>query len=186
MKRYKLKSFESNCNLINSRFISKCINFSCDMCDEHTNRIRRRWFLDIKTHTYFYSTLEKEEGKSDVIEIDNSMTTHVVNIKYSPYDVLIDRITIWGNPFRIGIDGTRDECCDKYEEYVLNHPLLLQYISRLKGKRLGCHCHPYQRCHGEILAEYAENENQRHLSAQTQSSPCILSNARLSNTKKDS
>ena len=49
------------------------------------------------------------------------MTTTVVHWKYDPYDVLITRgHSIFGNPFRIGEDGTRSEVCDKYEEWVNN------------------------------------------------------------------
>lgn len=39
--------------------------------------------------------------------------TEVVNIKFDEYDVLIQRGTIWGNPYRIGVDGTRNEVLKK-------------------------------------------------------------------------
>lgn len=35
--------------------------------------------------------------------------TKVVHCQKEPYDVLIDRTTKWGNPWKIGKDGNRDE-----------------------------------------------------------------------------
>lgn len=72
------------------------------------------------------------------------------------YDVKVDRSTKWGNPFRLGFDGTRDEVCDAYEEYLLSTPKLVKALPELKGKVLACHCAP-KRCHAEILAKYANN-----------------------------
>lgn len=69
--------------------------------------------------------------------------------------VYIGRGSIYGNPFKIGIDGNRDEVCDKYEEMVLNNPKLLARIkSKLKGKDLLCYCSP-KRCHGDFLIKIA-------------------------------
>lgn len=87
------------------------------------------------------------------------MNTTVVNVKYDDYDILIDRSTIWGNKFRIGIDGTRDECCEKHKIWLFNHPELLILIPRLKGKRLGCCCKQpdiFIRCHGDTYSELAD------------------------------
>ena len=42
----------------------------------------------------------------------------VLNLRKRPQAinaVRIDRQTKWGNPFIIGVDGTRDEVCDKYK-----------------------------------------------------------------------
>ena len=80
-------------------------------------------------------------------------TTRVVNIRYgNPYDVLIDRRTKWGNPFRVGSDGTRKECIAKYREWIVTQPDLLASLYELKGKRLGCWCAPLP-CHGDVLVE---------------------------------
>ena len=38
------------------------------------------------------------------------MTTTVVNRRSgAPYDLMVDRTSFWGNPFHIGVDGTRRE-----------------------------------------------------------------------------
>ena len=80
--------------------------------------------------------------------------TRVVHCKREPYDVYIGRPSKWGNPFKIGVDGTREEVIEKYRNYIQNSPLL-EYIQELKGKTLGCYCKPAA-CHGDILAELVE------------------------------
>ncbi len=91
------------------------------------------------------------------------MTT-VVNIKTDEYDVLIARPSKWGNPYTHIKNGntsaefiveTRKEAIEKYREYILNKPELLDSLDELKGKRLGCYCKP-KSCHGDTLVELIE------------------------------
>ena len=60
----------------------------------------------------------------------------------------------FANPFKIGKDGTREEVLKKYESYITKKleedPVLLLELKTLKGKNLGCWCHP-DPCHGDIL-----------------------------------
>ncbi|MEI8270273.1 MAG: DUF4326 domain-containing protein [bacterium] len=79
---------------------------------------------------------------------------YVVNCKKSKYDVFVGRPSIWGNPYVIGKDGTREEVIAKYREYLMKDTFLLSRIKELKGKVLGCYCSPLP-CHAEILAEIA-------------------------------
>ena len=80
---------------------------------------------------------------------------NVVHCKRNEYDVYIGRPGPFGNPFKIGPDGTREEVVEKYAEWVLTQPELLAKIrSELKGKVLGCWCAP-KLCHGDIIAELA-------------------------------
>lgn len=90
----------------------------------------------------------------NLICVGKAMTTIVVHLRKEPYDVRIDRQTIWGNPFIIGPDGTRSQVINKYREWLLRQPHLLALIPTLRDKRLGCWCHP-QMCHGDVLAELA-------------------------------
>lgn len=60
--------------------------------------------------------------------------------------VYIGRGSPWGNPFKIGVDGNRDDVCDKFESEVL--PTL--DVEPLRGKNLVCYCAP-QRCHGDSI-----------------------------------
>lgn len=77
---------------------------------------------------------------------------NVVHCKKDAYDVYIGRPSKWGNPFEIGVDGTRKEVIEKYRKWILFHPELLADLHELKGKTLGCWCSPNQ-CHGEVLVE---------------------------------
>jgi hypothetical protein len=106
----------------------------------------------------------------------------VVNIKYRKegevwvFDTIrIDRITPWGNPFIIGINGDRDTVCDLYERWLKEWELngreikynigireysnkwVIEHIEELKGKNLACWCSPL-RCHGETLVALANKE----------------------------
>ena len=78
-------------------------------------------------------------------------------IRQSERNIYIGRGSPWGNPYSHLDYGagqwkveTRDEAIDKYREYILTRPDLLETLGTLKGKRLGCWCAPL-RCHGTIL-----------------------------------
>lgn len=60
--------------------------------------------------------------------------------------IYIGRGSPWGNPFVIGIDGDRDQVCDRFEREVLPH----LDLEPLRGKDLVCYCKP-QRCHGDAI-----------------------------------
>ncbi len=109
---------------------------------------------------------KKEIEKKEVLELQISIekekvdkTPRVVNIKSGEYyDVIVGRETIFGNPFISGIHGSRDEVIDKFEEYLLNNPELMNEVQlKLKGKVLACSCSPL-RCHGDVLLKYANPE----------------------------
>lgn len=82
----------------------------------------------------------------------------VVHFKKAPYDLYIGRPSKWGNPYEIGKDGTRNEVIEKYRQYILNTPELLNALPELKGKTLGCWCHP-QKCHGDVLVELYDDRH---------------------------
>ena len=88
------------------------------------------------------------------------MKTKVSNIKYEPYDVYIGRGSKWGNPFKIGEDGTREEVIKKYRSYLVQSPKLLKDLHELKDKVLGCFCKPLK-CHGDVLIELLEKNNDK-------------------------
>lgn len=81
--------------------------------------------------------------------------TKVVHCKKEPYDVYIGRPSIWGNPFVIGRDGTREQVIEKYREWLLGQPSLVNQLPILEGKVLGCWCAP-QACHGDVLLQLAK------------------------------
>ncbi len=83
------------------------------------------------------------------------LRTRVVNLRNDECDVRIDRRSKWGNPYRIGPDGGRDEVCARYVVYLLGRVDLLRSLEELRGLRLGCWCKPL-RCHGDTLVRFLE------------------------------
>jgi hypothetical protein len=83
------------------------------------------------------------------------MHPRVVHCKKAAYDVYVGRPSKWGNPFREGIDGTREEVIAKYRKYVMGNQQLLWDLPELRDKVLGCWCAP-KPCHAEVLAELAD------------------------------
>lgn len=74
-----------------------------------------------------------------------------------PNTVLVDRTTPLGNPFHIGVDGTRDEVCDKYEAWIVTQPRLLAMIAGLRGRHCMCWCWPL-RCHATTIVRLANGD----------------------------
>ena len=89
--------------------------------------------------------------------------------KKSDCFVRIDRKSDWGNPYKIGEDGDREEVISKFQAMVVeklatieaesNAAALDAFIQPLVGKVLGCHCHP-EGCHGTTLAGLANLDRQ--------------------------
>ena len=93
----------------------------------------------------------------------------VVNVKFQTFDTYIGRwstvlarahgrdnaFSHWQNPFKVGVDGTRDACLDLYrrmiEARVEEDPEKYD-LGSLRGQRVGCWCKPLT-CHGDVLAE---------------------------------
>ena len=95
-----------------------------------------------------------DNGETIVI----NMNTHFHVLKYAKDKEIykqIDRYSEFGNPFWLDTDGTRDECCEGYIDFYKHKRSLHQKIKDLKGKVLGCHCHPL-RCHGDYLKELVD------------------------------
>lgn len=85
-----------------------------------------------------------------------SSSTLVVHCKKEPFDVYIGRPSKWGNPFKIGIDGSREDVIGNYRQWILaNQELMAKLPLELKGKTLGCWCRPNP-CHGDVLVELAD------------------------------
>jgi len=71
--------------------------------------------------------------------------------------VYVGRPSKYGNPFHIGVDGTRDEVIVKYRQWILTQPELVAAAKQeLKGKDLICWCAPLA-CHADVLLEIANS-----------------------------
>jgi len=70
--------------------------------------------------------------------------------------IYVGRPSKWGNPYRIGRDGSRTEIIELYRHYLamanLNHCTL--DLHELRGKDLVCWCAPLP-CHADVLLELA-------------------------------
>lgn len=81
-----------------------------------------------------------------------------MNINTEEHEVYIGRASKYGNPYKIGRDGTRMEVIEKYKEWLLgNKELMADIVEELDGKILGCHCKPH-RCHGDIIVKIIESK----------------------------
>ena len=86
------------------------------------------------------------------------MKTIVVNVNINDYDVYIGRGSVYGNPFIIGVHGTRKECIDQYKQLLVDNKNLTKEINKLEGKILGCHCKPKD-CHGDVICDILNRKN---------------------------
>ena len=93
------------------------------------------------------------------------MNTVVVNInRGEQFDVYLGRAGkgqdgYFGNPFKIGEDGDRAEVIRKYKRWfwkrVNEDQEFRNRVKELKGKRLGCFCHPMA-CHGDVIKAWLD------------------------------
>jgi hypothetical protein len=96
----------------------------------------------------------------------------------------IGRPTAWGNPFKVGVWGTAQECIEAYERWIdptINAELTAfrnslyddpkfdhsfspywgvcqvwaGYLNELRGHDLACWCREGEPCHGDVLLRMA-------------------------------
>ena len=82
--------------------------------------------------------------------------------------VRVARPSLWGNPFKVGVDGDAAECVRKFREWLLPYKHgddLDAYLcaeanikavqNDLRGKNLACWCPIGSACHADVLLEIA-------------------------------
>ena len=75
--------------------------------------------------------------------------------RYPREAVYIGRGSKWGNPFRIGQSGTREEVIEEYRWYIAGRVARGEIsFEELRGKDLVCYCAPLP-CHGDYLLQVA-------------------------------
>jgi hypothetical protein len=85
----------------------------------------------------------------------------VVHLKRERFDARIDRTTVWGNPYYISDERTREDVIKLYVRHLLAHPELIERArTELRGKVLGCWCKP-EACHGDVLVIVANARSYR-------------------------
>ena len=65
----------------------------------------------------------------------------------------VGRPAKWGNPFEIGVDGTREEVIQKYRKSLTEEDKANIRVD-LRDKDLACWCSP-KACHADVLLEIA-------------------------------
>ena len=90
------------------------------------------------------------------------MKTKVVHCKRESYDEYVGRPSDWGNPFALKDGYSREDAICDYRKWILTRPDLLRRIPELRGKVLGCWCHPKE-CHGDVLAEFCNDWSDEQL-----------------------
>jgi hypothetical protein len=83
----------------------------------------------------------------------------VLNAKHvgkqsTPDRVNVGRPSEWGNPFKLGRDGTRADVIAKYRAWIVQQPALMAALPELRGRNLVCWCAP-KPCHADVLLELA-------------------------------
>ena len=91
--------------------------------------------------------------------------------KMPPNTVSVTRPGPYGNPYRVGRDGTAEECVARFRRawdaalksaamhprsppMPFNKPI---YLGPLMGKNLACYCRLDQPCHADVLLEIANS-----------------------------
>lgn len=124
-----------------------------------------------------HAILFQDEERNCFFVLDSELRkmeipTRIINLKITKvsnkdagdhYDVYIGRGTLWGNPYQMGKEGTRDEVIAKFsydfEKRFLKLPEKFdENIEKLRGKTLGCHCKPAA-CHGDVIANYLNSQD---------------------------
>lgn len=82
----------------------------------------------------------------------------ILNLKHNPSPpyVYVGRGSLWGNPFRAGVDGSRSAVIARFEEYLNVREDLRQRLGELRGRNLACWCAPLP-CHAEVLRRLANS-----------------------------
>lgn len=71
--------------------------------------------------------------------------------------VNVARPSQWGNPFKVGRDGTAKECVAKFREFA-GEEAISRISEPLRGKNLACWCSPADPCHADVLLDLANLE----------------------------
>ena len=79
---------------------------------------------------------------------------HVYIGRWDPYHPSVPE-SIWRNPFKVGVDGTRQQVIERYRVYITtkirDNPSTYN-LDTLRDKVLGCWCSP-EPCHGDVLID---------------------------------
>jgi Domain of unknown function (DUF4326) len=102
--------------------------------------------VDVRATTVVNMTGHRDDPDvADVVYVGRAMYRGGWRLAASPL----------ANPFRIGVDGNREQVIAMYRDYLLGRADLLTLLPDLRGKRLGCWCSPLP-CHADVIAELTD------------------------------
>ncbi|SUD68498.1 Uncharacterised protein [Pseudomonas putida] len=131
---------------------------------EALNKVTHAILFQDEERNCFYILHNELLDKEIPIRVINLKITKVSNKDMGDsYDVYIGRGTLWGNPYQMGKEGTREEVIAKFaydfDKRFLKLPEKFdENIEKLRGKTLGCHCKPAA-CHGDVIANYLNSQD---------------------------
>lgn len=72
-----------------------------------------------------------------------------------PNTVVVARPSRWGNPYKVGVDGTQAQCVEAFEQNWGMYIGFGAIIEHLRGRNLACWCATGTPCHADKLLELA-------------------------------
>lgn len=86
---------------------------------------------------------------------------HIRDKKGTHNEVYIGRGSLFGNKYRIGEDGNRDEVIQKFRAYfskrLSQDSDFREQVEKLRDKTLVCFCKP-KPCHGDVIVKWLDNQ----------------------------
>ena len=115
------------------------------LCDVHVGKLRNVDDRYGRTYENLKTWIESEGN----VYIGRKGVVFINGVRFPQKE------SFWANPFKPVNDSEeeRDICLGKYYDYIRGRIIdenLYDELLSLKGKNLGCWCHP-KKCHGEVL-----------------------------------
>jgi hypothetical protein len=109
-----------------------------------------------------YNDLKLWMEDKNNIYIGRSGIVFILNDKTGIKERFPKKQSLFANPFKINKNKTREQVIELYENYIRNeinkNDELKDELLKLKGKNLGCWCHP-EPCHGDVLIKLIDEYN---------------------------
>ena len=166
LKKEAIKRSTQHRKWVRDEIRAELADHTCVHCSEP--------FRPVRSDAMFCSPACKQASyrqKKKVIH-EPTIPTTVVHCMRDKYDIYIGRANTrsglsaskWENPFPLPNKASEEQraaCIEKYKQWFFTQPELIAAIPELKGKVLGCWCKP-KACHGDFLAELADNAQLRN------------------------
>jgi hypothetical protein len=113
-----------------------------------------------------YDNLKQWMDDNDNVYIGRAGIVFIYNDKTKSKERYPKKSSIFANPYKLKKYGKREDVIEKYREYIIEKlkedKKLKRKLLKLKGKNLGCWCHP-EPCHGDVLLELIEKIENKEL-----------------------